>query len=287
MDRRKFRIEANELAAKDVYRLELKALEGPALEIRAGQFVDIEIPGYYLRRPIAVCDFRADSLCLYYKTVGEGTKTLSKMQCGAVLDLLTGLGSGFSTSACKESALLVGGGLGCGCMYLLARQLLSEGKQVTVVQCFNSAEDIVLEREFEQLGVRSVVATLDGSRGVKGFATDAIEAILEKPVSGSGTAGALEGSGSDQSAGALEGSAAQCGSTQAGAPLPFDFFYTCGPMPMMRSICESLSISGQASLEERMGCGAGYCYGCSRHSKSGTKRICKDGPVFPKEEIIW
>lgn len=283
MDRRKFRIEANELAAKDVYRLELKALEGPALEIRAGQFVDIEIPGYYLRRPIAVCDFRADSLCLYYKTVGEGTKTLSKMQCGAVLDLLTGLGSGFSTSACKESALLVGGGLGCGCMYLLARQLLSEGKQVTVVQCFNSAEDIVLEREFEQLGVRSVVATLDGSRGVKGFATDAIEAILEKPVSGSGTAGALEGSGTDQIAGALEGS----GTSQAGAPLPFDFFYTCGPMPMMRSICESLSISGQASLEERMGCGAGYCYGCSRHSKSGTKRICKDGPVFPKEEIIW
>lgn len=249
MDRREFSIVSNDLVAAKTYRLVLQASdEVRSLKIGAGQFVEIAIPGYYLRRPIAVCDYtETGELVLYYKVVGEGTKSLAKMIKGEQLDLLVPLGHGFDARACKESALLVGGGLGCGAIYLLCKELLALGKKVTVIQCFNSDKDVVLEQEFRKLGVQSVLASVDGSVGVKGFAMDAITT--------------------------LDGG--------------FDRLYCCGPLLMMKSVCQGVNIPGEASLEERMGCGAGYCYGCTCQTLLGAKRVCADGPVFNKEEIIW
>lgn len=240
-----FRIDGNDSVAKDIFSLRLSA--DIPVAVHSGQFVDIALDGFYLRRPISVCDCGPEGLTLVYKTVGEGTRQLSKMKVGAKLDLLIGLGHGFSTDACKSAALLAGGGLGAAPLHLLCKELLAQGKAVTVALGFNSADDIVLAEEYRKMGVTPLLATMDGSVGTRGFVTDAI----------------------------------------AAAQPQYDFFYTCGPMKMMQAVCSMLKGDGEASLEERMGCGAGYCYGCSCHTTVGTKRICKDGPVFRKEEIIW
>ncbi len=240
-----FRIDGNDSVAKDIFSLRLSA-DIPVV-VHSGQFVDIALDGFYLRRPISVCDCGPEGLTLVYKTVGEGTRQLSKMKVGAGLDLLIGLGHGFSTDGCKSAALLAGGGLGAAPLHLLCKELLAQGKAVTVALGFNSESDIVLVEEYRKLGVTPLLATMDGSVGTRGFVTDAIAAA--KPQ--------------------------------------YDFFYTCGPMKMMQAVCSQLNGAGEASLEERMGCGAGYCYGCSCHTTVGAKRICKDGPVFRKEEIIW
>ena len=218
-----------------------------SLSVRAGQFIDIAIPGFFLRRPISVCDARGDNLVLYYKVVGAGTQVLSTLPVGTELDTLTGLGNGFRPHACCKTALLVGGGLGAAPLYLLTRELLALNRKVSVVLGFNSAEEIVLADEFRAMGIEPIIATMDGSAGVKGFVTDAI----------------------------------------AQAAPTYDYFFTCGPMPMMKALCTTLPTPGQASLEERMGCGGGFCYGCSIQTRSGVQRVCKDGPVFDKEDILW
>jgi 2-polyprenylphenol hydroxylase and related flavodoxin oxidoreductases len=212
-----------------------------------GEFVNIGIPGYYLRRPLSVCDKEDGQFTVVYKVVGEGTKVLSEMPAGAKLEVLTGLGRGFDPEACREEALLVGGGLGVPPLYLLAKELKARGKKVTAVLGFNKADEIILASEFRNLCDEVMVSTVDGSVGVKGFVTDALKVL--KPS--------------------------------------YDYFYTCGPMVMMKAVCTALKKSGEASLEERMGCGAGFCYGCSIQTKKGTRRVCKDGPVFKKEELIW
>jgi len=189
---------------------------------------------------LSVCDLEDGKLTIVYKVVGEGTKVLSGMAVGAELEVLTGLGKGFETKECREKALLVGGGLGVPPLLLLAKKLKKEGKKVCAVLGFNKAEEIILEKEFRGVCDEVLISTVDGSVGVKGFVTDAIKA----------------------------------------AEPAFDYFYTCGPMVMMKVVCE-------ASLEERMGCGAGFCYGCSIQTKNGPRRVCKDGPVFKKEELIW
>ena len=212
-----------------------------------GEFVDIGIPGYYLRRPLSVCDKEDGRLTVVYKVVGEGTKVLSQMAVGAVLEVLTGLGRGFDPDACQADALLIGGGLGVPPLYLLAKELKARGKKVTAVLGFNKADEIILADDFKAVCDEVVISTADGSVGVKGFVTDAIKAL------------------------------------QPG----YDYFYTCGPMVMMKAVCAVLEGAGEASLEERMGCGAGFCYGCSIQTKNGPKRVCKDGPVFKKEELLW
>ncbi len=212
-----------------------------------GEFVDIAIPGFYLRRPLSVCDSEEGRLTVVYRVVGEGTKALAGMKAGTALEVLTGLGNGFDPAACRKEALLVGGGLGVPPLLLLAKRLKAAGKKVTAVLGFNKAGEIILEKEFRAVCDEVLVSTVDGSVGVKGFVTDAIA---------------------------------------AGKP-SFDYFYTCGPMVMMKVVCQTLEGPGEASLEERMGCGAGFCYGCSIQTKNGPRRVCKDGPVFKKEDIIW
>ena len=245
MEKAIYTILSNELIADKTFRMRLA---GPTGSLKhAGQFVDVAIDGFYLRRPLAAQEWDSESLAVIYKVVGEGTAVMSEMTPGLTLEVLSGLGNGFDVDACKKNALIVCGGLGASPVFSLAKELLAAGKKVCVVMGFNTAADAVLIDDFKAMGADVHLATLDGSLGVKGFVTDAIKAVEPE----------------------------------------FDYFYTCGPAPMMKAVCQSLEGPGEASLEERMGCGCGICYGCTCHTASGPKRVCADGPVFKKEDIIW
>lgn len=237
-----FEIIENVRLTDNVYKARLS---GDVSEITApGQFVNVLIDGLYLRRPISVCDKDETSLTIIYKTVGKGTEKMSKMAKGDKLDLLTGLGNGYDLSLSGDKPLLIGGGVGVPPMFLLAKRLIEQGKKVEVVLGFNTKSEIFYEQEFKDLGCSVVVATVDGSYGVKGFVTDAY-------------------------------------------PSEYSYFYACGPEPMLKAVYKTSLTSGQMSFEKRMGCGFGACMGCSCKTITGNKRICKEGPVMKKEEIIW
>ena len=223
----------------------LMRLKGDTSDITGpGQFVNIKLDGLFLRRPISVCDCQGDVLTIIYKVVGKGTEVMRNMT-GGKLDILTGLGNGYDMTKSGDSVLVIGGGVGVPPMYMLARLLREEGKRVTAILGFNTRSEIFYEEEFKALGCDTIVATADGSYGVKGFVTNAMEG------------------------------------------LSYDYFYTCGPEPMLKAVYNATKVSGQFSFEERMGCGFGACMGCSCKTLYGNKRICKDGPVLEKEEIIW
>ena len=211
----------------------------------AGQFVNIQLEGMFLRRPISVCDYDDQTLTIVYKVVGKGTEAMSRMGAGAKLDILTGLGNGYDLSLAGEKPVLLGGGVGVPPMYNLAKKFLAMGKEVTVILGFNTKSEIFYEAEFKALGCKVTVATADGSYGVKGFATTPLEGM------------------------------------------DYSYFYTCGPEPMLKAVYKATKTSGQMSFEERMGCGFGACMGCSCKTLTGYKRICKEGPVMKKEEILW
>lgn len=237
-----YKIMSNEQLTKDVYKM---ILHGDTSFITApGQFINIALYGKYLRRPISICDYDDETITIIYKVVGEGTKQMSAMSEGDVLDILTGLGNGYDITK-STKPLLIGGGVGVPPMYNLAKALIADGQNPTVVLGFNTKDEIFYEEEFQSLGCRTIVATADGSYGVKGFVTDAMQGI------------------------------------------DYDYFYTCGPLAMFKAVYSATSVSGQFSFEERMGCGFGACMGCTCKTKYGNKRICKDGPVLVKEEIIW
>lgn len=168
-----FKITSNEKIARDIFKM---TLAGDTSAITApGQFVNIKLDGFFLRRPISVCDCVGENLTLIYKTVGRGTEQMSRMKNGDELDLLTGLGNGYNTRTSGDSPLLVGGGVGVPPMYMLCRKLISEGKNVTVVLGFNSKDDVFYENEFRALGADVHIATADGTYGTKGFVTDVIK----------------------------------------------------------------------------------------------------------------
>ena len=209
-----------------------------------GQFVNIRLEGKYLRRPISVCDYDDETFTLVYKKVGSGTRQLSRMKPGESLDVLTGLGNGFDKSKSGSSPLLIGGGVGLTPMYRLCKDLIAEGKNVSVILGFNTKDESFYVDEFKSLGARVTVTTIDGSLGVKGYVTDTL-------------------------------------------PEDYSYFFCCGPEPMLKALFKATKTSGQFSFEERMGCGFGACMGCSCKTVTGYKRICKDGPVLEKEEILW
>lgn len=241
----KYTVVSNREVADKVWRMEL-AGDSSAL-CRGGQFVDLEVDGFFLRRPIAAQKWDDKSFVIFYKVVGAGTDVLSTYAAGREIDVLTGLGNGFDAQACAGSALVVVGGLGASPAFSLVKELLALGRKVTVVMGFNRAQDVFLSQEYEALGCEVHISTVDGSVGTKGFVTDVI----------------------------------------AGLENGFDYFYTCGPKVMMKAVCAALDIPGEVSLEERMGCGCGICYGCTCHTTEGPKRICADGPVFKKEVVQW
>ena len=237
-----FKIVENTELVSGVYRMKL---QGDTSAITApGQFVNIQLDGLFLRRPISVCDVEGDVLTIIYKVVGKGTRAMSQMQSGE-LDVLTGLGNGYDLSLCGEKPVLLGGGVGVPPMYLLAKRLVAQGKKPTVILGFNKAQEVFYEEEFKTLGCEVFVTTVDGSYGIKGFVTDALQNV------------------------------------------EYTHFCTCGPEPMLKAVYKATNTSGQMSFEERMGCGFGACMGCSCKTLTGYKRICKDGPVMRKEEILW
>ena len=236
---------SNEPLTRDVYRM---VLEGDSQWItRPGQFVNIELDGFYLRRPISISDWSENTITIIYKVVGRGTQVMSQMGVGVKLDILTGLGNGFNPNVECQKPLLVGGGVGVPPLYRLAKDLIAKGRKVSVVLGFNKADEVFYADEFKALGADVYVSTADGSMGTKGFVTDAIR---EENID-------------------------------------FDYFYSCGPLPMLKALCGCCEQDGELSFEERMGCGFGACMGCSCKTLTGNKRICKDGPVMKRGEIIW
>ena len=227
----------------DTYRLRLT---GDTDAITApGQFINLKLSGFYLRRPISVCDWEPGAATLIYKVLGHGTAAMTRLPAGTELDVLTGLGNGYDTSLAGERPLLVGGGVGIPPLYGLARRLTAERLQVTAVLGYNRAEDIFLAEELQALGVTVRLLTADGSAGTCGLVTDGM------------------------------------------AGVNYTHLYTCGPEAMLHAVWQRCRTDGQFSFEERMGCGFGACMGCTCRTKYGHKRICKDGPVLRREEIVW
>ena len=237
-----FTILSNTALTDSVYKM---VLSGATSAITApGQFVNIQLTGKFLRRPISVCDYDDTTLTIIYKVVGKGTEQMSAMAAGETLDILTGLGNGYDLSLTGEHPVRLGGGVGVPPMYNLAKSLLAQGKKVSVILGFNTSSEIFYEEEFKALGCDVAVTTVDGSYGSKGCVTDAL-------------------------------------------PESYTHFCCCGPEPMLKAVYRATTTSGQMSFEERMGCGFGACMGCSCKTLTGNKRICKDGPVMKKEEILW
>ena len=234
-----FEITTNEQIAKNVYRMQLA---GDTTGILPGQFVNIHMQGQFLRRPISVCNITDGILTIIYKVVGVGTEAMSRLPIGTQLDVLTVLGNGYDLSKAGNAPLLVGGGVGVPPMYMLARQLREAGKKVRVILGFNTKEEVFYEEEFRALGCDVTITTVDGSHGVKGFVTNA-----------------LDGKQS--------------------------YYYTCGPLPMIKALLQAAGTHGEVSMEERMGCGFGACMGCTIQTTQGPKRVCKEGPVFPANEL--
>ena len=240
-----FSITQNEKIAQSVYKMRLSG-DTSAIK-KVGQFVNIKLDGFFLRRPISVCDYTAEELLIIYKVVGKGTEKMSAMEKGEQLDILTGLGNGYDLTVKTEKPVLIGGGVGVPPLYKLSKELKNQGKRVSVILGFNSEKEIFFEEEFKEIADRVLICTADGSYGIKGFVTDAVKDI------------------------------------------DFDYFFTCGPEPMFKALESTIDkgISGQLSFEQRMGCGFGACMGCSCKTLTGNKRICREGPVLFREEIIW
>ena len=270
-------------ALSKVYQMELS---GCSEEQRPGQFVNIELDGLFLRRPISVCDWKDGVLTLLYKLVGKGTALMATLQPGARLDVLCSLGNGFDIDIpaltrpdvpAFTRPLLVGGGIGTAPLYLLARRLKERGVSPTVILGFNTASEIIYEKEFKALGLRTLVTTVDGSYGTPGFVTDALPLLA--------SASAPSSVGASVSDSSTVGDSVSDPSSVADSG--YDYCYACGPMPMLRALAPKLASPAQFSLEERMGCGTGICMGCTCPQLTGTKRICKDGPVFRLDEISF
>ena len=238
-------IEQNIRLSEGLFRMSLAIDPDTEKEILPGQFINIKLDGFYLRRPISVDDVQPGKLVIIYKTAGEGTAALSLKKTGEKLDVLLPLGNGFSLDEAGDKPLIIGGGVGVAPMYYTAKCLANAGKCGCAVLGFNKKEEIFLKDDFEKLGFKVIITTVDGSEGVKGFVTDAMK------------------------------------------DLDYSYAFVCGPEPMIRAVHKTLKTSAQYSFEERMGCGFGACMGCSCKTITGYKRICKDGPVMRKEEVLW
>jgi len=242
--RNKYKILQNKNIAKNTYKM---ILEGDTTYIRRpGQFINIELDGFYLRRPISVCDYDEKTITIIYKVVGNGTEKMATFEEGQELDILTGLGNGFEVKRSGEKPLLIGGGVGTPPMYNLCKKLVEQGKNPIVVLGFGNVDDVFYEEKFKEIGAEVYISTVDGSYGTKGFVTDIVKNLKD-----------------------------------------YTYYYTCGPKNMLKAVYDTATTDGELSFEEKMGCGFGACMGCTCETTKGNKRICKEGPVLKKEEIIW
>ncbi len=240
-----FTISKNTEIAKNIYELEL--LGNASSITNSGQFVNIKIDGFYLRRPFSICDCDKNKLIIIYKVVGEGTKKLSTLSKQTKLSILLPLGNGFTIPNNMHHPLIIGGGIGIAPLYMLTKKLIDKNLPINLILGFNKKEDIFYYDKFNELTDNIHLLTIDGSVGTRGLPTDILTNLK----------------------------------------YDYDYIYTCGPMPMLQSIHKLTTYGGQYSLEERMGCGFGACMGCSYQTKTSIKLLCKDGPVFFKEELSW
>lgn len=245
-----FTLLSNRKVGKKTFEMRLVAPDGGNVDLvkAPGQFVNVKVDGFYLRRPISVCDWDGRILTLLYDVVGDGTLAMSDWKPNRKVNLLSPLGNGFDINACGSRPLLIGGGIGVAPLYWLAREIIGNGGMPAIVLGYNTAADIIYENEFRSLTSEVFVATAAGDAGVKGFVTD-VDVVKNADN--------------------------------------FTGYCACGPMPMLRALGLSVPERGQLSLDERMACGYGVCMCCSLETKDGAKRICKDGPVFRTEDLIW
>jgi len=232
-----FTVTENTQLTRDIWRVRLHNPQAEKPTI--GQFVNLKIDGFYLRRPISICDWENGTYTLIYRVVGQGTEMLAQAQPGQVINMLTGLGNGFSVQPTQQP-LLIGGGAGVPPLYYLAKELIAAGQRPIALLGFAHDGDVFYADEFAALCETKVV--------VGGYVTDEL-------------------------------------------PADYDAIYACGPLPMLRAICNTAKELPpghvQLSLEARMACGFGACMACTCRTVKGYKRICKDGPVLTREEIVW
>lgn len=216
---------------------------------KAGQFAHIKVPGKTLRRPISICDADKNNLRIVFQIKGEGTEILSKTPLNTELDILAPLGHGFEISKDKRVAF-VGGGIGVPPMLYSAKQ----AESAIAVLGFRNKDAVILTKDFEKVCEKVYVTTDDGSFGIHGFVTEPLQKIIND----------------------------------------VDLVCACGPIPMLKAISKIAADNGvecQVSLEERMGCGVGACLVCACKTnidgKEGYSHVCKNGPVFKAEEVVW
>ncbi|TLG73962.1 dihydroorotate dehydrogenase electron transfer subunit [Culicoidibacter larvae] len=246
------RLVSQKQLAKDVY---LCVLEGDLVQqiTAPGQFIQLQVPDHYLRRPISICDYdqAANQLTIIYKVFGTGTAAFAELEAGQMVSCLGPLGNGFdvAAAAAAEQIVLVGGGVGVPPLYGLAKALLAQypQKKITAVLGFNQADDVFYAPEFAEL-LPTTVMTIDGSLGEEGTVIAALQ------------------------------------------PMTVDYIYSCGPTGMLRAIETAFpEVKGQVSLEERMACGFGACMACvcKTDNDKGYARVCLDGPVFAMGSVVY
>jgi dihydroorotate dehydrogenase electron transfer subunit len=248
---------SNQEIAAGIFLMWLKSPE-IAAHSRPGQFVMVACgEGTTLRRPISIHNVNVieGQFALLYMTVGKGTEALARLKTGNTVDILGPMGNGFRTvnaPAATLSYLLVAGGIGIAPMLYLINKIKPSCRQIIVLQGATTAAKLYPKELFPP-EVSLTVATDDGTAGHKGFITDLIPTFA----------------------------------TTA------DEVVVCGPMPMLKNIAnnqERLKLADKpvsVSMEMRMACGLGICYGCTIRTTYGLKEVCKDGPVFDLKDIIW
>lgn len=240
--------------ARETYSFTINCPE-VAQAAQPGQFVHIRVNGFTLRRPISICgiDKEAGTLRIVFEVRGEGTAEIAKLNKGDLIDMLAPLGHGFTVNFDFKRVVLIGGGIGTPPMLPLAKLY---GEKAAMISGFRSASAVILQDDFKRTGAETILCTDDGSLGIHGFVTQPFEELTKGER--------------------------------------IDAVYACGPMPMLRgiaNICKENGIFCEISLEERMACGIGACLGCAcrtvRNDEEYFAHVCKDGPVFNAEEVLW
>jgi len=247
-------IKEKKAIAREIYSFTIECPE-VAMIAQAGQFVHIRAEGFTLRRPVSICgiDRQKGTLRIVFEIRGAGTAEIARLNQGELIDILAPLGHGFTVDESFGKVVLIGGGIGTPPMLPLAQ---AYREKATVISGFRNSGAVILQEDLRKTGAETVLCTDDGSAGIHGFVTEPF------------------------------GEIAKNGSV--------DMVYACGPMPMLKNIagiCRENNIKCEISLEERMACGIGACLGCAcrtlRNDEEYFAHVCKDGPVFRAEEVIW
>lgn len=240
--------------ARNIYSFTISCPEVAQIAV-PGQFVHIRIGSFTLRRPISICgiDPVRGTLRIVFEIRGEGTSEIANLNKGDAIDMLAPLGHGFTVNPDFKKVILIGGGIGTPPMLPLAK---AYGEKAVAISGFRNASAVILQEDFAAAGAETILCTDDGSAGIHGFVTQPLEELVRN--------GGV------------------------------DAVFACGPTPMLKritEICKENSVYCEISLEERMACGIGACLGCACKTKRNDEEyfahVCKDGPVFKAEEVLW